>query len=181
MKNSKSVFLAIALIILMFSISMSFLNKGPKIGYIYLDDVLSEYHAFQDYNTKLKAQESEFKELLDVYYLDIQEKVEFFKKNKKKLEETEIVKKRNEIKELERVHSEMSVISKQQLDSIKTSWLDPLYKDINNEIKTFSEEEGYDYVFGNLGNGNIMYGKNSYNVTLEIIDRINVTYNKDEY
>ena len=113
--------------------------------------------------------------------IEIQEKVEYFKKNKKKLQEPEVIKKRNEIKQLEKTHREMSVISEQQLDSIKTSWLDPLYKDINDEIKIYSEEKGFDYVFGNLGNGNIMYGKNTYNVTLDIIDRINVTYNKDKY
>ncbi|WP_165454349.1 OmpH family outer membrane protein [Hyunsoonleella pacifica] len=163
------------------SLVLSFFNKGSKVGYIYVDEVLSEYHAFQDYNTKLKAQESEFKDVLDVYYADIQEKVEYFKKNKKKLKEPEVIQKRNEIKELERVHREMSVISKQQIDSIKTAWLEPLYKDVNDEIKIYSEEKGFDYVFGNLGNGNIMYGKKTYNVTLDIIDRINVTYNKDKY
>ncbi len=181
MKNSKNIVLVVALVLSMFSVIVSFLNKSSKIGYIYLDEVLSEYHAFQDYNTRLNAQELEFKELLDVYYIDIQEKVEYLKKNKNELKEPEIVKAKNKIKDLERTHREMSIISKQQLDSIKTSWIDPLYKNINDEIKVFSEENGFDYIFGNLGNGNIMYGKNSYNVTLDIIDRINVTYNRDDY
>jgi len=179
--SSRKTYLVVAVIIFIISFTLNFLNKGSKIGYVYVDEVLIEYNAFQDYNTKLKSQESEFKDMLDVYYLDIQEKVDFFKKNKKKLAEPEVIKRRNEIKQLEKTHREMIVISKQQLDSIKISWLDPLYKDINDEIELFSEENGFDYIFGNLGNGNIMYGKNSYNVTLDIIDRINVTYNKGQY
>jgi Skp family chaperone for outer membrane proteins len=179
MKHSKNVYLVlVGVIILILSFAISFINKGSKIGYVYVDKVLSEYHAFQDYNTKVKAQESEFKDVLDLYYADIQEKVEYFKKNKKKLQEQEVVKKRNEIKALEKTHREMSMISTQQLDSLKNEWLLPLYENINNEIKEFSKEEGFDYVFGNLGNGNIMYGKGTYDVTIKIIDRINVRYNK---
>lgn len=179
MKHSKNVSLVvISAILLILSITISFINKGPKIGYVYVEKVLKEYHAHQDYNIKLKRKESEFKDVLDLYYADIQEKVEYFKKNKKKLQEQEVVKKRNEIKALEKTHREMSMISTQQLDSLKNAWLLPLYENINNEIKEFSKEEGFDYVFGNLGNGNIMYGKGTYDVTLKIIDRINVRYNK---
>lgn len=172
MKSSK-IALIVGLSSLLLSSLLFFKKDNKKIGYVYVDEIISEHYGMIDYNKNLKIKKSEFKEKLDRYYFVLQEKTEFFKKNKKKLDQKEISERRKEIFALEENHRRLKIELDRQYDSIANRWLDPIYIEINDNIKLYSIKNGYDYILGNLGNGNIMFGNNTHNITLDIIDLIN--------
>ncbi len=47
---------------------------------------------------------------------------------------------------------------------------------MNQYVQDYGEANGYTYVFGNDGNGSIMYAKNTNNITKQVIDYINHKY-----
>ncbi|MEN8890548.1 MAG: OmpH family outer membrane protein, partial [Wenyingzhuangia sp.] len=167
----------IATTALMMSALQYFKTDQQRIAYVYVDDVIAEYHAMQDADSRWKIQESKHKQELDKFTIDIQEKIEWLQEHKKKLTENELLDKQYEIMDMERIHQHSQQKSYKELDSIKNSWLVPIYEEVNQYIKTYSQNNGYDYVLGNVGNGNIMYGNHTHDITLEVIDGINVAYN----
>ncbi len=168
----------IAVTALVLSVLQYFKTDKQKVAYVFVEDVITEYHAMQDVNDKLKLTESMKRKKLDEFYKEIQKKVNWFEENRDKLKEKEIVHKQYEIMDLEKVHNNMQQLTFSQLDSLKASWTAPIYQEVNQYIKKYSQDNGYDYVLGNLGNGNIMYGNQIYDITLKVIDGINVAYNK---
>jgi Skp family chaperone for outer membrane proteins len=168
----------IALTALVLSALQYFKTDKQKVAYVFVEDVIAECHAMQDVNDQLKLNESIQRKKLDEFYKEIQNKVDWLKENSEKLKEKEIVDKQSEIMNLEQIHKKMQQQSYRQLDSIKASWVSPVYEEVNQYIKTYSQNNGYDYVLGNLGNGNIMYGNHIHDITLKVIDGINVAYNE---
>jgi outer membrane protein len=59
----------------------------------------------------------------------------------------------------------------------KTSQFDAqILEQMNQYIKDFGKENGYDYIFGASGSGNILYAPESANLTKEVITYINASY-----
>lgn len=155
-----------------------FKGDNQKIAYVFVDEVIAEYHAMQDVNDKLQLNESLETEKLDEFYRTIQDKISWLRQNSQKIKDSEALSKQHEIVDMEKAHNRMQQRAFQKLDSLRASWTGPIYEQVNEYIKNYSLENGYDYVLGNLGNGNVMYGNPTHNITLEVIDAINVAYNK---
>ena len=101
------------------------------------------------------------------------------KTNSQKIKDSEALSKQHEIVDMEKAHNRCSNELFKKLDSLMASWTGPIYEQVNEYIKNYSLENGYDYVLGNLGNGNVMYGNPTHNITLEVIDAINVATTRE--
>ncbi len=51
-----------------------------------------------------------------------------------------------------------------------------IWTQINSILKTYGQENGYEFIFGLNGTGNIMYSKESLDITPEVVAYINVSY-----
>jgi len=51
-----------------------------------------------------------------------------------------------------------------------------IWKQINQYVEQFGKENNYDFIFGAMGNGNLMYARGSKNITSEVIQFINDHY-----
>lgn len=63
---------------------------------------------------------------------------------------------------------------------ITENYTDQVWLHLNEYVKAFAEEKGYDYVLGGSGQGNVMYAKDGLNVTAELIAYVNRKYQGDE-
>lgn len=66
----------------------------------------------------------------------------------------------------------------QKFETLSTQYTTEVNDRLNEYIKAFAEENGYDYVLGSSGQGNIMYAKETLNVTDKLIEYINKKYAK---
>jgi len=149
-----------------------------RIAYVYVNNVLEEYHAMQDMNDRLKVVENRAYKTLDGMYQTLQEEAKWLRSNYNSLSQEEIGNKQLEIGNMERVFMDMQQKSNTHLDSLRAKSIEPIYDEVNQFIKDYGEEQGYSFVLGNLGNGNIMYASGASDITLEVIDGLNVAYNK---
>ncbi|MBT1708772.1 OmpH family outer membrane protein [Fulvivirgaceae bacterium PWU5] len=54
-----------------------------------------------------------------------------------------------------------------------------IWRKINQHVSEFGKENGYDFIFGATGDGNLMFAGDAYDVTDDIIDYINQKYEGD--
>jgi len=66
--------------------------------------------------------------------------------------------------------------NKEMLDSMQGTMMAPIVQEINDYIAGYGQENDLRYVFGNLSNGNIMYGDVKMDITEEIIQGLNKQY-----
>ena len=151
-----------------------FKGDNQKIAYVFVDEVIAEYHAMQDVNDKLQFNESLETEKLDEFYRTIQDKISWLRQNSQKIKDSEALSKQHEIVDMEKAHNRMQQRAFQKLDSLRA--VDRSYMNINEYIKNYSLENGYDYS-QNLEMA-MSCMESTHNITLEVIDAINVAYNK---
>jgi len=66
----------------------------------------------------------------------------------------------------------------QQMDYQQKSqeYTEAIWKQISQYTIEYGESQGYDYVFGIAGQGTLMYGKEGYDITEEVLTYINAKY-----
>jgi outer membrane protein len=53
---------------------------------------------------------------------------------------------------------------------------DSIVKDVREYIKTYGKDKGYDYIYGTGDAATVLYAKDSYDITKEIIKALNDRY-----
>jgi outer membrane protein len=76
------------------------------------------------------------------------------------------------IQEYDRTAQELD-LKERQLSERYTA---DLWKQINEYIKAYGDENNYDFIFGASGNGSLMYATESKNITQDIVSYINKRY-----
>lgn len=56
---------------------------------------------------------------------------------------------------------------------LKEAYFNQIREDINEKARLFSEEHNYDFVFAAMGDGSLMYGKESFDITEEFKKYLN--------
>lgn len=77
--------------------------------------------------------------------------------------------KRGEFAQMQQTLSEDNDALGQQYDN-------EILSQLNQYVKDFGEENGYTYIFGNDGNGSLMYAKDAENITDKVTKYINERY-----
>lgn len=58
----------------------------------------------------------------------------------------------------------------------ESKYIDQVWKQLNQYIADYGKENGYDYIFGANGTGELMYAKESRNITKEVLQYANGRY-----
>ena len=74
------------------------------------------------------------------------------------------------------------MISTYQLSEqkISTQYTADIWKRLNQYVAEYGKEKGYDYIFGATGDGNLMFAKESHNVTEDVTEYVNAKYDSGE-
>jgi outer membrane protein len=153
--------LTVALAIVAVSLFMQS-NTRDKLGYVKLNEVYEKFAMRAEMHNKYKSVEILRKNLLDslefkakaVQASGDQEKYEFAL--------NDYLGKRKEMEESN------EVLSRQYEEQI--------WNQINSYCKEYGQREGYDFIFGAEGSGNIMFAGEQKELTSELIEFINKRY-----
>jgi outer membrane protein len=61
-------------------------------------------------------------------------------------------------------------------EEIYNNYSSDIWKQINLNVENFGREKGYRFIYGATGNGNLMYGDSTNDLTEEVINYINKKY-----
>lgn len=151
------------------------------IAYVNVDTLLMNYNFAKDLNEQLlRKQESSRANLnekgkaLQAEMADFQKKVEnnaFLSRERAESEQRRLVGKQQELQQIEQRLSAELMTQQQKMN-------EQLRDKINTFLKEYNKEKNYDIIISNTMFDNILYAKNSYNITSEVVEKLNEQYSK---
>lgn len=60
--------------------------------------------------------------------------------------------------------------------ALRDSYMEQIWKQLNQYLKEYGEKRGYDYILGDNGNGSLYYAKSRHNISEEILKFVNQKY-----
>lgn len=161
----------VALNILLISyIAYEKMNK-PQTGYVLIQEVFNGFELKKDYERKLTATKNSRQRILDSLETELKilgKKIEGEQGKNKDDINIFTVKRENYFQKKKIIEEDNALQTKKYDDEIITQ--------LNQYIKDYGKEKNYTYIFGNDGNGSLMYGKEINNITKETIEYVNERY-----
>jgi len=148
-----------------------------KIGYINVEELMKDYQATIDLETRLKTKQGNLAKQLDSLGKAFDAKLNAYKKIAPKMS----TRNRN-VKEQELLQEQQMLQQKQQdatqelqKDSQESST--KLTKDIEGFVADYAKTNGYNIMLGTSGAGTVMYGDTNLNLTTDVTQKLNKSYN----
>ena len=153
--------------------------NGPKLAYVHADYLFENYagstEAYQDLQTKTahwsEDLDSLSREYKAVYTTYNSQKVNLEKEQRQALEQQLEQQQSRFESHHAKVEKERQAIDQKMTNAIVTQ--------INAYIRAYAEEEGYDMIFTSGETSNLVYSKETYNITETVLTYINKRYNDE--
>lgn len=149
------------------------------IAYINVDSLLINYKFAKDLNESLlrkqensRASLNEKAKVLQAEMADFQRKVEnnaFLSRDRAESEQKRLVGKQQELQQMEQRLSSDLMVQQQKMN-------EQLRDTVNAFLKEYNKEKGYHLILSNTMFDNVLYAKDSYNITNEVIEQLNERY-----
>ncbi len=170
---AKNKILILLVILLVCAISwIVYQNQStPKTGFILIQDLYSGFNMKKEIEKKYQQTKNARDKILDSLTLELKilaKKVQS-EQEKNKLTLEGFNAKRDEYMQRKQTYEEdNNALAKQYDKEILTQ--------LNQYVKDFGEKNHYTYVFGNDGNGSLLYGAEAKNITKQVLEYINDRY-----
>lgn len=158
-------------------------GAGTNIVYINTDTLLSNYLLSIELNEAfLKKQEERRTELnmkakqLDQQANEFQRKLEnngFISRERAEAARQELLDKNQKLQMLQQEMTEKSMKEQSELNK-------RLFEAITACLKEYNKEKGYNIVLSTVLAGNVLYAQDGFDITRDVVDRLNEQYNKQK-
>lgn len=164
--------LALVLLLIVAIVYIVFQSQSePKTGYIVIQELYDGFEMKKEMEKKFLAVKNARDKILDSLTLELKvlsQKIQVEQeKNSATLNEFDV--KRAEYMQRKQTYEEDNNALSQKYDQ-------EILTQLNQYSKDFGAEHGYTYIYGNDGNGSMMYAKDEKNITKEVIEFINNKY-----
>lgn len=145
-------------------------NKS-KLAFINTKLVFEEFKLKKELSKKFENETAYTKRFLDSVGFKLQTRAKYLELNKNaKQEEIAVF-----LDEKETYLARLEMFSKEK-NQLSSKYDEQILKQMNQYILDFGKENDYTYIFGSEGTGNIMYAKESEDISKQIIEYINKKY-----
>jgi len=142
-----------------------------KLGYIIIREVFLDFNMKKELETKYKKTQSARQKILDslAFEIKLMDKNLQTKKDVKAEDVNPLKVKEEEFIQKKKQFLEDDAAMNQQYDK-------QIIEQLNQYVRDFGKEKGYDYILGNDANGSLMYAREGDNLTKEVIQYVNEKY-----
>jgi outer membrane protein len=157
------------LIVYAATVSTVSLINSPKLGYVDSGILLNSYERIVsareeinkqsiDWQTNIKTLEGE----LNVLNIEFLNNSDGWNKKTREVKQEDFAKKQNEL-------AKYSQAIKLKTAELEQKLMLPVFNHLNNRLKNFGEEKGYDIIFGTVSGGSILYSRQVNDLTDEFL------------
>ncbi|UPQ80480.1 OmpH family outer membrane protein [Flavobacterium azooxidireducens] len=173
MKKSILVF---GLLLAMASCDKAADQKDFKTAYVDTSKLLDEYTEAKDIEEKYKSKGEEMGKQLEAEVARFRTEAAAFQKNAETYGPQWAQQKGAELqrKEQELSYAQQAILRQLQEESGKE--MDSLVKDVKKFIKDYGKEKGYNYIYGTGDAATVLYAKDEYDITNDVIKLLNDKY-----
>lgn len=161
--------------VLLASVWFHFSTK-EKTAFVYISQVLEQFERMEHSKALFDTMQYEINHKLEVELEKLNNEKLAYETYKEKLSEKEQIEKERNLLEMQMHCDRMGKELNNETDRLRGKLFNPVIEEVNSFIKEYGKQNGYSYVFGNLGNGNIMYATDDNNITEEVIENLNKQY-----
>jgi len=148
-----------------------------KTGYIDTSVLLEKYEKFKDENDKFKVKSEELSRPLEAKGKQLQAEMANFQRAAQANGQAWAQQKAAELQQREQLLMQERDQILGQLEQDGTKMKDSLVKDIKKYIQDYGKKEGFDYIFTTSDlSVNVIYAKDSYNLTDKLLKKLNEEY-----
>lgn len=170
-----------SLVIIALAISIISCNKqtevkDAKTAYIDTSKLMDEYTAAKDVQSKYKAKSDEMGRELEAEVAKFKADAASFQKNAQANGQAWAQQNGQALQRREQQLQYAQQAMVQQLQQEMGVEMDTLVNDVKKYIKTYGKDKGYDYIYGTGETASVLYAKDSYDITKEMIKLLNDKY-----
>ncbi len=147
--------------------------QKQKTGFVNTEKVVKEYKdmttaqdKYGKMNDNLMAELQKKAQAYQTEVQDYQKQMKSMSSSARTKKEEELMQKRQQLQQEQQMRS-------QQLQQESQAAIDSVISKVKDQVKAYGEKNGYDYIYGQNDAGSIMYAKDSYDVTDEVIKALN--------
>lgn len=171
-----------AILILGVALSVLACNKNEeksnslKTAYIDTAELIDKYEKFKDEDDKFKVKSQELGRPLEAKVKAFQNEAQSFQQNAQAKGPQWAQQKGAELQQREQQLGMEQNALLQQLQQEGAVLKDTLISEVKQFIKTYGKKKGYDYVYGTGDAATILYAKDQYDITKDVLKELNETY-----
>ena len=175
----KNTFLIIALVVSLVSCEKKATpTKEFKTAYVDTSKLIQEANEAKDIKAKYEAKAEEMGAKLKAETQKFQSEASNFKANVQKNGPEWAQQKGAELQKTEQRLQYAQDAMMRQLQNESGTEMDSLVSKIKKSLKVYGKEKGYDYIYGTGDATSVLYAKDSYDLTKELIQLTNSNYKK---
>ena len=147
-----------------------------KTAYVDTSKLLEEYTEAKDIEAKYKSKSDEMGKELENEVARFKNEASNFQKNAQLNGQAWAQQKGAELQKREQQLSYAQQALVRQLQEESGAEMDTLVKNVKKFIKDYGKEKGYDYIYGTGEAVSILYAKDKYDITKELVKLLNDKY-----
>lgn len=150
-----------------------------KTAYVDTAKLMEEYTEAKDLEAKFKAKSEAEAKKFEVEEANFKAEVANFQKNAQANGQAWAQQKNAELEQRQQRLQYAAQSVGQKLQSESATEMDSLVKGVKAFIKDYGKEKGYDYIYGTGDAASVLYAKDQYDITKDVIKLINDKYAAD--
>lgn len=176
--KSQKVLMCLILIIVLMNTYFIFFGKKSNLKIAYVDNmkVYQNYKGMEEVKKAVEENSKKYKSNLDTLQLDFEKELKNYEKTRKKMSDKEkaLTEKLLQNKQQQYMHYKDAADKKEKDEQVNIT--QQLLKKLDEYMKKYAKAKGYDFILGATSSANIIYAKEVYNITDELIKEVNIQY-----
>ena len=152
-------------------------SKEFKTAYIDTAEIIEKYEKFKDEDAKFNVKSEELGRPLEAKVRAFQAEAQSFRQNAQAKGPQWAQQKGAELQQREQQLGIEQNALIQQLQQEGAVLKDSLISEVKKFIKDYGKKKGYDYIYGTGDAATILYAKDGYDITKDVLKELNEKYN----
>lgn len=169
-------FLQSVIAIILFAIVFYLLFSQPRIAYVRNLEIVYGYNGMKQAHTEFTSQTSQWQSNIDTLRIRYQKSLSDYQQNMTRYSAKEKEEQKQLLLRMEADMKKYAGAVSEEAKDREAKLTEAVLTQINSFIETYAKEKGYDIVLGTEGNGTIVYGKQAYDITDEVLKELNASY-----
>jgi outer membrane protein len=165
------------LVLIAFAIMLASCNQ-TKIGYVNVENLMKDYKATKVLETQLKTKQEKISRQLDSLQTPFKVKVQNYYQSAQKMSASKRAKVEKELQQEQQMLQLNQQQAAKQLQDENKAESEKITKRVDSLVENFAKANGYKLILGTSGNGTVMYGDTTLNVTKKILVMLNADFDK---